>query len=100
VTLKCTSCQAGIVPLIPDLEGRACRYNIAESDGVGGCEYPAEIIEEFDPVFGYKRNRCAPDTCNTGYEWDPVTWTCTLAPGLIFCVEEDDGDCDVCLTGF
>lgn len=44
------------------------------------------------------RNKCS--VCDTGYEWDELTWTCSKTPGYYFCVETDDYGCVECEAGY
>lgn len=59
--MKCLTCTNN---LVPDLDGRACRWNLELLDPAVApgptntvC-LNANITQVFDPLFGYKRNNC------------------------------------------
>lgn len=94
-SLKCTECQDGYKPAA---DGRLCLLDFWRFDGDTAC------VEEsvYDPVIGHYRMRCK--TCDAGYVWDNVTWSCTKAPGFHFCsataVVLGKTKCSACYNNF
>lgn len=81
VSLTCSFCDFN---LVPDLLGTQCSISQNISLGCGLLVPIDQYPKEYDSIRGKNQSSCS-QNCLAGFEWDPITWTCTKTPGIPYC---------------